>query len=139
LVEMGIEPFLCASAIDCVVAQRLARTLCPTCKRRTLIPARVLEDAGFHAAFDLEAYEPAGCGRCANSGFKGRIGLYEVMVLTEEIRKLVLERAPANQIATAATQAGMRRLREDGLEKVKQGRTSIAEVVRVTGSAGSAD
>jgi type IV pilus assembly protein PilB len=139
LVEMGIEPFLVASAIDCVVAQRLARTLCPTCKRRTLIPARVLEDAGFHAAFDLEAYEPAGCGRCANTGFKGRIGLYEVMVLTEEIRKLVLERAPANQIAAAATQAGMRRLREDGLEKVKQGRTSIAEVVRVTGSAGSAD
>jgi type IV pilus assembly protein PilB len=139
LVEMGIEPFLVASAIDCVVAQRLARTLCPTCKRRTLIPARVLEDAGFHAAFDLEAYEPAGCGRCANSGFKGRIGLYEVMVLTEEIRKLVLERAPANQIAAAATQAGMRRLRDDGLEKVKQGRTSIAEVVRVTGSAGSAD
>jgi type IV pilus assembly protein PilB len=139
LVEMGIEPFLVASAIDCVVAQRLARTLCPTCKRRTLIPAKVLEDAGFHAAFDLEAYEPAGCGRCANTGFKGRIGLYEVMVLNEEIRKLVLERAPANQIAVAAEQAGMRRLREDGLEKVKQGRTSIAEVVRVTGSAGSAD
>jgi type IV pilus assembly protein PilB len=139
LVEMGIEPFLVASAIDCVVAQRLARTLCPTCKRRTLIPAKVLEDAGFHAAFDLEAYEPAGCGRCANTGFKGRIGLYEVMVLNEEIRKLVLERAPANQIAAAAAQAGMRRLRDDGLEKVKQGRTSIAEVVRVTGSAGSAD
>jgi type IV pilus assembly protein PilB len=139
LVEMGIEPFLVASAIDCVVAQRLARTLCPTCKRRTLIPANVLEDAGFHAAFDLEAYEPAGCGRCAHTGFKGRIGLYEVMVLNEEIRKLVLERAPANQIAAAAAEAGMRRLRDDGLEKVKQGRTSIAEVVRVTGSAGSAD
>jgi type IV pilus assembly protein PilB len=139
LVEMGIEPFLVASAIDCVVAQRLARTLCTTCKRRTLIPANVLKDAGFNAGFDLEAYEPAGCGRCANTGFKGRIGLYEVMVLTEEIRKLVLERAPANQIAAAATQAGMRRLREDGLEKVRQGRTSIAEVVRVTGSAGSAD
>ncbi|MDX6659359.1 MAG: type pilus assembly protein PilB [Solirubrobacteraceae bacterium] len=139
LVEMGIEPFLVASAIDCVAAQRLARTLCPTCKRRTLIPANVLKDAGFQAAFDLEAYEPAGCGRCANTGYKGRIGLYEVMVLTEEIRKLVLERAPANQIAAVATEAGMRRLRDDGLEKVKQGRTSIAEVVRVTGSAGSAD
>jgi type IV pilus assembly protein PilB len=139
LVEMGIEPFLVASAIDCVVAQRLARTLCATCKRRTLIPADVLEDAGFHAAFDLEAYEPAGCGRCANTGYKGRIGLYEVMVLSEGIRKLVLERAPANEIAAVAMEAGMRRLRDDGLEKVKQGRTSIAEVVRVTGSAGSAD
>ena len=139
LVEMGIEPFLVASAIDCVVAQRLARTLCPTCKRRTLIPAQVLEDAGFHAGFDLEAYEPAGCGRCTNSGYKGRIGLYEVMVINEDIRKLVLERAPANLIAAAAIEGGMRRLREDGLEKVRQGRTSIAEVVRVTGSAGSAD
>jgi type IV pilus assembly protein PilB len=139
LIEMGIEPFLVASAIDCVVAQRLARTLCSTCKRRTLIPASVLEDGGFHAAFDLEAYEPSGCGRCANTGYKGRIGLYEVMVVNEEIRKLVLERAPADQIAQVAVQNGMRRLREDGLEKVRQGRTSIAEVVRVTGSAGSAD
>ena len=99
----------------------------------------MLEDAGFHAGFDLEAYEPAGCGRCTNSGYKGRIGLYEVMVINEAIRKLVLERAPANLVAAAAADAGMRRLREDGLEKVKQGRTSIAEVVRVTGSAGSAD
>ncbi len=139
LIEMGIEPFLVASAIDCVVAQRLARTLCTTCKRRTLIPADVLENGGFHAAFDLEAYEPSGCGRCANTGYKGRIGLYEVMVVNEEIRKLVLERAPADQIAEVALRNGMRRLREDGLEKVKQGRTSIAEVVRVTGSAGSAD
>jgi type IV pilus assembly protein PilB len=139
LIEMGIEPFLVASAIDCVVAQRLARTLCTKCKRRTLIPARVLEDGGFHAAFDLEAYEPAGCGRCANTGYKGRIGLYEVMIVSQEIRKLVLERAPADQIGALAVQEGMRQLREDGLEKVKQGRTSIAEVVRVTGSAGSAD
>ena len=101
---MGIEPFLVASAIDCVVAQRLARTLCTTCKRRTLIPANVLEDGGFAAAFDLEAYEPSGCGRCANTGYKGRVGLYEVMVVNEEIRKLVLERAPADQIAAAASE-----------------------------------
>ena len=139
LIEMGMEPFLVASAIDCIVAQRLARTLCTTCKRRTMIPAELLKDSGFNAAFDLEAYEPSGCGRCANTGYKGRIGLYEVMVVNEEIRALVLERAPADQIATVAIKNGMRRLREDGLEKVKQGRTSIAEVVRVTGSAGSAD
>jgi type IV pilus assembly protein PilB len=139
LIEMGMEPFLVASAIDCIVAQRLARTLCTTCKRRTMIPAELLKDSGFNAAFDLEAYEPSGCGRCANTGYKGRIGLYEVMVVNEEIRALVLERAPADQIATVAMKNGMRRLREDGLEKVKQGRTSIAEVVRVTGSAGSAD
>ena len=136
---MGIEPFLVASAIDCVVAQRLARMLCTTCKRRAIIPEQVLADGGFHAACDLEAYEPAGCGRCANTGYKGRVGLYEVMVVSEEIRKLVLERAPADKIAAVAAREDMRRLKEDGLDKVRQGRTSIAEVVRVTGSAASAD
>ena len=80
LVEMGIEPFLVASAIDCVVAQRLARTLCAHCKRRTLIPAEVLRDHGFPAEFPIEAYEAAGCVRCGGMGYRGRIGLYEVMV-----------------------------------------------------------
>src|SRR3954470_18613834 len=88
LTEMGIEPFLVASALDCVVAQRLARTLCTNCKRRTIIPAHVLEDNGFKAHMDIEAYEPVGCPRCGNSGYKGRIGLYEVMQITEEIRSL---------------------------------------------------
>ena len=80
LVEMGIEPFLVASAIDCVVAQRLARTLCAHCKQRTLIPAEVLRDHGFPAEFPIEAYEPGGCVRCGGMGYRGRIGLYEVMV-----------------------------------------------------------
>ncbi len=139
LIEMGIEPFLVASSIECVVAQRLARTLCTTCKRRAMISARVLAGHGFHAQFDLEAYEPVGCGRCGGTGYKGRIGLYEVMPVSDSIRELVLERASANQVSEVATREGMRRLREDGFEKVKMGRTSIAEVVRVTGSAGSAD
>jgi type IV pilus assembly protein PilB len=139
LIEMGIEPFLVASSIECVVAQRLARTLCTTCKRRTMIPTRVLAANGFNAQFDLEAYEPVGCGRCSNTGYKGRIGLYEVMPMSEEIRALVLERGSADQVSEVAVKQGMRRLRDDGLEKVKLGRTSMAEVVRVTGSAGIAD
>ena len=133
LVEMGIEPFLVASAIDCVVAQRLARQLCQHCKRETIISADVLRENGFHAAVDIEAYEPVGCNRCTN-GYKGRIGLYEVMTVTEEIRMHAIERASADRIAEVAVRDGMRRLREDGLEKVKQGRTSIAEVARVTGT-----
>ena len=92
LVEMGIEPFLVASAIDCVVAQRLARTLCAHCKKRTLIPAEVLRDHGFPAEFPIEAYEPGGCVRCGGMGYRGRIGLYEVMVMNEEIRSLALQR-----------------------------------------------
>ena len=97
LIEMGIEPFLVASAIDCVVAQRLARTLCPHCKRRTIIPAEVLRDHGFAAQFDIEAYEPVGCVRCGGMGYRGRIGLFEVMLMSEEIRSLALQRAPADR------------------------------------------
>jgi type IV pilus assembly protein PilB len=134
LVEMGIEPFLVASAIDCVVAQRLARTLCSHCKARTIVSADVLRDHGFAAQFDIEAYEPAGCGRCGGMGYRGRIGLYEVMMMSEEIRALTLQRGSADQIATVAVREGMRRLREDGLEKVKSGQTSMAEIARVTGS-----
>jgi type IV pilus assembly protein PilB len=134
LVEMGIEPFLVASAVDCVVAQRLCRTLCSHCKERTIISAAVLLDHGFRSHVDIEAYDPKGCSRCGGSGYKGRIGLYEVMTITDEIRRLAIERAPADRIAEVAMRDGMRRLRDDGLEKVKQGRTSIAEVARVTGT-----
>jgi type IV pilus assembly protein PilB len=134
LVEMGIEPFLVASAIDCVVAQRLARTLCTHCKRRTIISADVLRDHGFAAQFDIEAYEPVGCVRCGGMGYRGRIGLFEVMLVSDEIRGLALQRAPADQIALVAVREGMRRLREDGLDKVKAGLTSMAEISRVTGS-----
>jgi type IV pilus assembly protein PilB len=134
LVEMGIEPFLVASAVDCVVAQRLCRTLCQHCKERTIISAAVLLDHGFRSHVDIEAYDPKGCSRCGGSGYKGRIGLYEVMMITDEIRRLAIERAPADRIAEVAMRDGMRRLRDDGLEKVKQGRTSIAEVARVTGT-----
>ncbi|MHB8658500.1 MAG: GspE/PulE family protein [Solirubrobacteraceae bacterium] len=134
LIEMGIEPFLVASAIDCIVAQRLARTLCPQCKRRVIIPVQALRDHGFAAQFDLEAYEPVGCVRCGSMGYRGRLGLFEVMMVSEEVRALTLQRASADQIAAAAVREGMRRLREDGLDKVKAGLTSMAEIARVTGS-----
>jgi type IV pilus assembly protein PilB len=134
LIEMGIEPFLVASALECVVAQRLARTLCPHCKKRTIISAEVLRNHGFHAQFDIEAYEPVGCVRCNGMGYRGRTGLYEVMLISEEIRDLTLQRASADHIATVAVRQGMRRLREDGLDKVKSGLTSMAEIARVTGT-----
>ena len=134
LIEMGIEPFLVASALDCVVAQRLARLLCSTCKQRTIIPAAVLRENGYKAVVDIESYEPVGCRRCGGSGFRGRIGLYEVMTVSPEIQAMALERRPAEEIREVAVRQGMRRLREDGLEKVRQGRTSIAEVLRVIGS-----
>jgi type IV pilus assembly protein PilB len=132
LTEMGIEPFLSASAIVAVVAQRLVRQLCTYCKRRTMLSVSSLERAGFNVAFDLEAYEPVGCGRCGGSGYKGRTGLYEVMVISDEIRDLTVERGAAEDIRKIAVAQGMRPLRADGFEKVKNGITSIAEVARVT-------
>ncbi len=134
LVEMGIEPFLVASAIDCVVAQRLARKLCQFCKARQIISSDVLRANGIRSQFDMEAYSAQGCPRCNYAGYKGRIGLYEVMIVTDEIRKLALARAPAPELAEIAVRQGMRLLRDDGLEKVRLGMTSIAEVTRVTGT-----
>ncbi len=132
LTEMGIEPFLSASALDCVVAQRLVRTLCVHCRRETTLTQSALAAAGFESDHDIEAFEPVGCSRCGNSGYKGRRGLYEVMGLSEEIRSLTVERASADAIRLVAIEQGMRPLREDGFERVKQGITSMAEVSRVT-------
>jgi type IV pilus assembly protein PilB len=132
LTEMGVEPFLTASAVAAVVAQRLVRMLCPHCKERTMVGAEALKAAGFHAAFDIEAYEPVGCGRCGGSGFKGRTGLYEVMPMSDPIRTLVVERASADDVRRMAIEQGMRTMRTDGFEKVKNGITSISEVARVT-------
>ncbi|HEY2653064.1 MAG TPA: ATPase, T2SS/T4P/T4SS family [Solirubrobacteraceae bacterium] len=134
LIEMGIEPFLVASALDSVVAQRLARMLCTHCKRRTIVTADVLREHSFHAHYDIEAYEPVGCVRCSGMGYRGRVGIYEVMTMSDAIRELTLERAAAEQIAAVALREGMRRMREDGLEKVKSGVTTMSEVARVTGS-----
>jgi type IV pilus assembly protein PilB len=134
LIEMGIEPFLVGSAVDCVVAQRLARLLCEECKRRTTIKSEVMRANGFNVGLDLEAYEPVGCARCGGSGYKGRIGLYEVMWVSDTIRALAVAREPAETIAHAAVHEGMMRLREDGLEKVRRGLTSIAEIARVAGT-----
>ena len=132
LTEMGIEPFLTASALDCVVAQRLVRTLCTNCKRRTLLSVDALAAGGIMVPFDVEAYEPVGCARCGGSGYKGRVGLYEVMTVSDEIRTMAIRRESADEMMKVAVREGMRRLRDDGFDKVRQGVTSIAEVARVT-------
>ncbi len=132
LTEMGIEPFLTASALDCVVAQRLARLLCPHCKRPNTYSAAALAAAGLPASHEVVAYEPVGCSRCKGTGYKGRLGLYEVMPITDEIRSMAIERTSSEEIGRVAVEQGMTVLREDGFERVKQGVTSIAEVARVT-------
>jgi type IV pilus assembly protein PilB len=132
LTKMGIEAFLIASAVDCVVAQRLARKLCSHCKRRAVIPVEALQEAGMRAAAELEAYEPVGCARCNNSGYKGRVGLYSVMAMSERIKEMAVAQAPEAEIATVAREEGMCTLRENGVEKVRAGLTSLEEILRVT-------
>ena len=131
LTEMDIEPFLSSSAVDCVVAQRLARKLCTYCKRQTTLTADAVRSQGFDTDDDVDAFEAVGCARCNYSGYRGRIGLYEVMLNSDEIRELTIERSAADAIRKVAIDQGMTPLRDDGLEKVKLGITSIEEVLRV--------
>ena len=141
LVEMDVETFLVASAIDAVVAQRLARKLCEKCKEAYQADQAELSQAGFpedqwgdigtiYRAPDLRVVKND-CKACAGTGFRGRVGLYEVMLRSEEIERLTVERASADAIRAVAVQQGMKTLREDGLEKVRRGVTSIEEVARV--------
>ena len=131
LTEMNIEPFLSSSAVDCVVAQRLARKLCTYCKRATKLSSESLRSQGFNEFEDLDAFEAVGCARCNYSGYRGRIGLYEVMLNSDEIRELTIRRSSADEIRKVAIDQGMTPLRDDGLEKVRTGITSIEEVLRV--------
>jgi len=131
LIDMGIEPFLVSSAIDCIVAQRLVRMLCKHCKRPLQVSEAVLAEHGLSGAEPLEA---VGCSRCGGSGYRGRLGLYEVMSVSEPIRALILERASVDAMVEIAVREGMLRLRDDGLVKVREGLTSIAEVERMTSS-----
>ncbi|MEA2148616.1 MAG: type pilus assembly protein PilB [Solirubrobacteraceae bacterium] len=129
LVDMGIEPYLVAAALDCVVAQRLVRRLCEHCRR----PARVAAaDVGLATEGEIDIFEAAGCAHCRVTGYRGRTGIFEVMAVTEEIRALVVARAPASEIRRVAIAEGMRTLVEDGLAKVRAGETTLTEVVRVT-------
>jgi type IV pilus assembly protein PilB len=134
LTEMDVETFLVASAVDCVVAQRLARKLCDRCKESYQPDNMELEQSGFpeHRWSEVPLlYRPVGCTQCANTGFRGRLGLYEVMVMSEEIERLAVERASSDIIRTVAIEQGMTTLKDDGLEKARRGQTSIEEVLRV--------
>jgi type IV pilus assembly protein PilB len=131
LIDMGIEPFLVSSAVDCIVAQRLVRMLCKHCKKPQKLSDAVLAEHGLSGAQPLE---PVGCSRCGGSGYRGRLGVYEVMSVSEQIRALILERASVDVMVAVAVREGMRRLRDDGIDKVREGLTSIAEVERMTNS-----
>ncbi|MBU1692730.1 MAG: GspE/PulE family protein [Verrucomicrobia bacterium] len=134
LVDMGIEPFLVASSIEALIAQRLVRRLCSSCRRPWSVDPKILEAAGFPKERLSEGgiYESIGCEECRMTGFRGRTGIYEILVVTDAIRPLVVSRASSNEIKAAAIRHGMRTLRTDGWTKVLEGITTLEEVLRVS-------
>ncbi len=133
LIEMGIEPFLVGSALDCVLAQRLARRLCPKCKEPYVPTHEMMAASRWDWQHDElpTLYRAVGCSACSKTGYKGRLALHEVMPVDEEIERLAVARASADAISVAARTGGMQTLREDGLQKVLLGYTSVEEILRV--------
>jgi type II secretion system protein E len=134
LIDMGIEPFLVASSVEAVMAQRLVRTICPHCKAEQKVEREYLRRIGFpeDQIQTAKFWHGAGCEQCRQLGYQGRMGIYELLILNEALRPLILNRSPASTIAQRAMESGMRTLRTDGWNKVKAGLTTIEEVLRVT-------
>ncbi|MEO3961864.1 GspE/PulE family protein, partial [Chromobacterium piscinae] len=126
LTDMGVEPFLLASSLLGVMAQRLVRRVCPQCKTPHPVP---LDDAP-----EAIHYRPVGCPACSNSGYKGRYGIYELMLIDDTMQRLIHDRASEHRLRDHAGRHGMRSLRDDGMRWVKAGETSLEEILRVTRS-----
>ena len=134
LEDMGIPPFLISSSLLLVIAQRLVRRICLECREPVQVPVSALIDVGFRPeeAESLRVYAGKGCANCANTGYKGRISVHEIMWMIPELQEAIVRQRPANEIKDIAVKAGMRTLRQTGLRKVANGLTTIDEVLRVT-------
>jgi type IV pilus assembly protein PilB len=137
LIEMGVEPFLLASTLEVVVAQRLARRICPKCRFSFEVDAdaarQLFKGASeyFTGSSSITMYRGKGCAACGNTGYRGRVGIYELLVVTKEIEDLIVQRASSTDILNKAREQGMLLLFEDGLEKVKSGLTTMEELLRI--------
>ncbi|MFH1621942.1 MAG: GspE/PulE family protein [Candidatus Omnitrophota bacterium] len=133
LLDMGVEPFLVSSSIECLIAQRLVRLICNNCKAKVKPNKKVLEDLGIDSSNDkIEVFQGKGCEACKFTGYKGRTAIYEILKLNEDIRQMVLAKVSSQDIKKKAMQQGMRTLLFDGWQKVQMGLTTISEVLRVT-------
>jgi type IV pilus assembly protein PilB len=134
LLNMGVEPFLVASSINCIIAQRLARRICEKCKEPLPINPEILASIGIPAseAAHLEVFEGKGCDTCSGTGYKGRIALYEIMSMSEELKEFVLNGASTTELKREAIRRGMITLRGAGIRQLKAGVTTVEEVLRVT-------
>ncbi len=134
LLDMGIEPFLVASSIEGIIAQRLVRRICPACREPIELDKNLLKRSGFpeDEIDDAVLYHGTGCEKCRKLGFRGRSAIFEILLMTDEVRKLVIERKDASSIKNLALTQGMRTLRDDGWRKMKEGITTLEEVLRVS-------
>ena len=134
IIDMGIEPFLISSSVILILAQRLIRKICSECREQIKVHPQLLIDLGVppDEAKNFNVYKGKGCAICSGTGYKGRVGLYEVMVMKEEVKELVLSRSSASEIKKEAIRLGMKTLRQSGIHKVKEGLTTIEEVLRAT-------
>jgi type IV pilus assembly protein PilB len=134
LMNMGIEPFLVATSVNLICAQRLVRRICSECKEQIQMPTQALADVGYSVeeAPQVRLFKGRGCTTCNNTGYRGRVGLYEVMEISEEIRELILSGASAMELRRTSLEEGMISLRQSGLCKIKEGVTTVEEVVRET-------
>ncbi len=138
LVDMGVEPFLISASVIAVIAQRLSRRICTNCKEPYTPPLEALNSIGYTAKDDREVtfYRGRGCEQCMHTGYKGRIGIYELFLMNEELQDLIVRRAPLSEIKQAAIANGMKTLKQDGFEKVMEGITTFEEIMRVVFTAG---
>ena len=132
LVDMGVEPFLVSSAVSAVIAQRLVRVICKDCRENYVPSAKLLEEVGLSSSKQVKFYRGRGCDKCLHTGYKSRVGIFELMLPDDVIRALTVAKASSTEIRKAAIKNGMKTMQEDGIEKVKAGITTLEEVLRVT-------
>jgi type IV pilus assembly protein PilB len=132
MVDMGVEPFLVSSSVIGILAQRLVRTICPECKEKYTPTKGELKDIGLSEKEKIDFYRGKGCAKCMNTGYKGRIGIYELMIIDDKIRNLTTAKAPVDEIRKQSRSSGMVTLMENGIQKIKEGLTTVEEVLRVT-------
>jgi len=132
--NMGVEPYNFVSSLNCILAQRLVRVICPICKHQVRYPDELLESSGLDPKEwqKIPFYEGQGCQECAGTTFHGRTAIHELLELSDHIREMILERKPTSEIRRAASQEGMRSLRQSALDKVKAGITTLKEINKVT-------
>jgi type II secretory ATPase GspE/PulE/Tfp pilus assembly ATPase PilB-like protein len=132
LIDMGVEPFLVASSLEAVIAQRLVRVICPKCKKSIKPPKEILEWLGLSTNQEYTFYKGIGCKECGRSGYKGRTGIFEVMEISDRLRNLIVSKVSSSALRNAAIEEGLKTLLSEGIKKILAGITTVEEVMRVS-------